>query len=267
MEDSLQEDDWPLGDAMWLPIMAVAYFVSLTALRPLAGAAWLQRPLRWVALANNALTCAYSTWAFVSVATILWRNWRRQGFAITPLVCDPHRRMLADLDLQLYIFYLSKYWEWIDTWILVLRGKPVWPPGSSQYRLHVFHHATTATVGWLAWRQELTVAWVGMLTNTFVHMLMYAYYTVVTLYPSIETIGIYITSIQITQFILCLMAFAPEAVDAVGGGVACGATRRCSAWMFFAYTVYLGFFVKMFRDKARKRAAPPTGPKEPWARV
>ena len=31
------------------------------------------------------------------------------------------------MDFQMYIFFLSKFWEWIDTWVLVLKGKGVWP--------------------------------------------------------------------------------------------------------------------------------------------
>jgi len=250
-------DERPLGSGEWLPYMAIAYFVSLTALKPLAGASWLQKPLKYFAVVNNAFMCLYSTWAFVVIATVLARNWSNSGYAITPFFCDTQREMLKSMDYQMYIFYVSKYWEWIDTYILVLKGKPVWPPANSQFFLHIFHHATTATVGWLAWRQELTVAWVGPLTNSFVHMLMYGYYTLVTIMPSAQKFGIYITPVQIFQFMLCLASFAPEAVDSVlFGGASCGATKRCSAWMLFAYLTYLGFFVKMFADKkAARRAA------------
>jgi len=249
-------DERPFGSAAWLPIMAIVYFASLTALKPFAGAKWLQTPLKYFAIINNALMCLYSTWAFVAVAAILARNWSNAGYAFSPLVCDTDRQLLKTMDYQLYIFYLSKYWEWIDTYVLVLKGKPVWPPANSQYFLHIFHHTTTATVGWLAWRQELTVAWVGPLTNAFVHMLMYGYYTLVTVSPSVQKFGIYITPIQIFQFMLCLASFAPEAADAVlNGGAACGATRRCSGWMLFAYITYLGFFVKMFADKKAARRA------------
>lgn len=249
-------DERPLGSASWLPIMAAAYFVSLTALKPFAGATWLQKPLKYFAVVNNALMCVYSTWAFVAVAAILAQNWSNAGYSVKAPFCDTQRDLLKTMDYQLYIFYLSKYWEWIDTWVLVLKGKPVWPPANSQFFLHVFHHATTATVGWLAWRQELTVAWVGPLTNAFVHMLMYGYYTIVTVVPSAQKFGIYITPVQIFQFMLCLTSFAPEAIDSVlNGGSACGATKRCSAWMLFAYITYLFFFVKMFADKKKSRRA------------
>lgn len=250
-------DERPLGSGTIVPIMAILYLVSLTALKPLAGAKWLQTPLKYLAIVNNAFMCVYSTWAFIAVAQILARNWSNVGFGIKPLLCDTGREMLKSLDYQMYIFYVSKYWEWIDTYVLLLKNKPVWPPSNSQYFLHVFHHATTGAVAWLAWRQELTVAWVGPLTNAFVHMLMYGYYTAVTVFPSVQKFGIYITPIQIFQFMFCLASFVWESGDAVFfGSASCGTSKRAAAWMLFTYSTYLYFFVKMFADKkAARRAA------------
>lgn len=43
------------------------------------------------------------------------------------------------IGLAAYIFYLSKYYEFVDTFILVLRKKPV-------IFLHVYHHAVMPAV-------------------------------------------------------------------------------------------------------------------------
>ncbi len=40
-----------------------------------------------------------------------------------------------------YVYYLSKYLELLDTWILVLKGK-------SLSLLHVFHHAVMPLMCW-----------------------------------------------------------------------------------------------------------------------
>jgi hypothetical protein len=125
-----------------------------------------------------------------------------------------------------------------------------WPPANTQFFLHIFHHTTTATVGWFAWRQELTVAWLGPLSNSFVHVLMYGYYALVTVFPAMRKFGLYITPIQIVQFMLCLLSIVPESIDAIAfGGAHCGATVRCVHVMLFAYLTYLYLFVKMYRDK------------------
>ena len=39
--------------------------------------------------------------------------------------CDRDRRLLKSLDFQMYVFFLSKFWEWFDTYVLVLKGKEV----------------------------------------------------------------------------------------------------------------------------------------------
>ena len=154
-------DGRALGNAAWLPVMAVLYFATLTGLKLFAGAEWLRTPLKWVALGNNVLMTVYSAWTTAVVACFFVANWSDDQWDHTHPLCDPERRLLKDLDFQMYIFYLSKFWEWIDTWILVLKDKPVWPPTNVQFVLHIFHHTTTATVAWLAWRQEFSVAWLG----------------------------------------------------------------------------------------------------------
>lgn len=159
-------DGRALGNAEWLPIMALLYFVTLTALKLLAGAEWLKSPLKWVALANNVLMTAYSAWTTTIVTCIVLANWADDQWDYMHPLCDQDRLLMKGLDLQMYIFFLSKFWEWIDTWILVLKGKPVWPPANVQFVLHIFHHTTTASVAWVAWRQEFTVAWLGAYTTT-----------------------------------------------------------------------------------------------------
>jgi len=253
-------DERPLGVGSWLPIMALAYFGSLSALKLFAGTKSLQAPLKVVAFVNNVLMCLYSAWCMVATGSGLLANWTSTGHSLVAPFCDKDRLMLAGLDFQMYIFFLSKFWEWFDTFVLVLKDKPVWPPANSQFLLHIFHHTTTATVGWLAWRQELSVAWIGPLSNAFVHTVMYGYYAVVTVAPSVRKYGLYITPVQILQFLICLVSVLPEAADALlNGGARCGATKRCVGYMLFCYLTYLAFFVQMFKDKkaaarAKKRA-------------
>ena len=253
------KDDRPFGDASWLPIMAIVYFMTLTVTKhgaelyaPNQGG----KPLIALALVNNIVMCVYSAWCLCAVASIVMVNWSSVGYSLTVPFCDRNRTLLESMDLQLYIFYLSKFWEWMDTYVLVIKGKPVWPPQNSQFLLHIFHHTTTATVGWLAWRQELSVAWIGPLTNAFVHTIMYGYYAAVTVFPDLRKYGIYITPIQILQFMVCLLALVPDTIDALAFESArCGATKRCVAWILFAYFTYLGFFIKMFQDKKKARQA------------
>ena len=83
---------------------------------------------------------------------------------------------------------------------------------------------------------------------------MYGYYSVVTVAPSVRKYGLYITPVQILQFVVCLLSLLPEALDALLYGAArCKSTQRAVVWMLFTYGIYLAMFTKMF--KAKKKAA------------
>ncbi|CAK0870019.1 unnamed protein product [Prorocentrum cordatum] len=78
-----------------------------------------------------------------------------------------------------YVYYLSKYYEMLDTALVLLQKSRV-----PNFGLQVYHHA----------------AWGGLLFNTFVHVVMYQYY-------ACRVLGIptpwkrWITKLQIVQFV------------------------------------------------------------------
>ena len=79
---------------------------------------------------------------------------------------------------------------------------------------------------------------------------MYGYYALVTVKPSVRKYGLYITPVQILQFVVCLLALLPDAVDVLlYGGARCNSTQRAVVWMLFAYGSYLVMFTKMFTSK------------------
>ena len=99
--------------------------------------------------------------------------------------------IIRDLDYWVWLFFLSKFYEWFDTLILLFRGKQVSnddyttfcliisqlvPPENSILMLHIWHHTVTASVAWCGWLLPFGVNWAGPITNTFVHMFMYTYY-------------------------------------------------------------------------------------------
>ena len=87
-------------------------------------------------------------------------------------------------------FFCLKIIEWYDTLVLVVRGKPVsW--------LHYLHHMTTAIITGL--NQDSAMASMTVLTNTFVHALMYAYYC-----RPWRAVRRWVTRIQIIQHAACV---------------------------------------------------------------
>ncbi|CAE8623799.1 unnamed protein product [Polarella glacialis] len=93
-----------------------------------------------------------------------------------------------------YIYYLSKYYEMIDT-VLVLLQKSRVP----HFKLQVYHHAAVVPMAWFWCEQRQSLQWGGLLFNTLVHVIMYQYY-------AFRVLGLptpwkrWITKLQITQF-------------------------------------------------------------------
>jgi len=91
-----------------------------------------------------------------------------------------------------WLFYLSKYYELIDTFILLLKGKP------SSF-LQTFHH-TGAIIGmWslIVSRSPSVIIFVSL--NSFIHSWMYLYY-LLTCFGYYSPLKRLLTNLQITQF-------------------------------------------------------------------
>jgi hypothetical protein len=204
-----------------------------------------------VSLIQNFLMTIYSAYAFWGTFLVVYRNWKANGFDPWIPFCDPKGKMDVGMDWWLYSFYLSKFFEFTDTVLLILRAKPVFPPGNSQYFLHVFHHLVTASIVWITWRVPFSVGWIGPLSNGFVHTFMYAYYFLTELGMNRKYGGILITPIQLIQFILALLGSLPDGI----WFNECGTTLWAISWMWFTYGVFLLFFLKLFFDKKAERSA------------
>lgn len=121
---------------------------------------------RWLTVraqaAHNIALSIYS--ATVTIAML--HHWASiQG----PTMCAATTPLPAWL---IRTWYWSKMWEWVDTAILIQRGRPV----SS---LHYWHHMLTPSLVALQTTSSGThtplYEW-GVMTNAFVHTWMYAYF-------------------------------------------------------------------------------------------
>ena len=104
--------------------------------------------------------------------------------------------MNSDFGYWAYLFYLSKYYEFVDTWIVIARGRrPIF--------LQVFHHIGAVFGMWMGMVLHSTGAWIFMILNSFIHSLMYFYYaTSVLKLPLPKFFKKLITKMQMIQFII-----------------------------------------------------------------
>ena len=141
-----------------------------------------------LSVTHNVLLVAFSVWTFISLLQILYTY----GIVFE----SNYYFQNSQFDKIIYYFYLSKYYEFFDTFLLYLNGKtPIF--------LQKYHHIG-AVIGWhLCYVYKADGIWISTLCNSFVHMIMYSYYLGCLLkINQVRFIKKYITSLQITQ-LLC----------------------------------------------------------------
>ncbi len=154
-------------------------------------------------LIHNGLLVLFSAWTFVSLSQIIYH--RGVVFQSHFYFQDEH------FDRIIYWFYLSKYYEFFDTFLLYLNGK-------SPIFLQKFHHVGAVICWHLHYSYKVDGVWIPSIANAFVHTVMYSYYLCCLLkIRHVRFIKKYITSLQLLQLIvpnfICLYYYSPPVVS------------------------------------------------------
>lgn len=95
-----------------------------------------------------------------------------------------------------WVFYLSKFYEVLDTAIIIMKGK-------RSSTLQTYHHAGAMLSMWSGIRYMSPPIWMFALVNSGIHAMMYTYYTVAALKIRVPNrIKRTLTTMQITQFLV-----------------------------------------------------------------
>ncbi|KAG0008152.1 hypothetical protein BGZ80_003803 [Entomortierella chlamydospora] len=195
---------------------------------------------------HNTILCVYSAWTFYG----MFFAWRKALATHTFMdaVCDTDGTFWDSLGYYSYYFYLSKYYEIVDTIIILLKGR-------RSSLLQTYHHAGAIITMYMGYNYRAHPIWIFTTFNSFVHTIMYAYYaaTSVGLKPPGKK---YLTSMQITQFWTgVLLAFwyqlgAPEGCFSNPGS-------RFAIWTVLFYVfpliyLFMAFASKMYGDRNKR---------------
>jgi hypothetical protein len=237
-------DDFRFTDTDYrVPMVGTAVYLTvvfgLKALLAASKAPALE--LKWAFAAHNAVLCVASVAMFAGVADGIVRQWLRNGHDAFELYCDRGNQLNGGgrLWFWVYVFYLSKFYEFVDTLFLVLRQKPL-------TFLHVYHHASTVVVAYLGLYDNASYCWIAVFQNCFVHILMYYYYCV-------RGFGInpwwkrYLTVMQMIQFwinMIGLVAFAALRLS----GVLCAGTWFSWAASFAINSSFYALFQLFYNE-------------------
>jgi GNS1/SUR4 family len=144
----------------------------------------------------SAIT-AYNTWV------VTWEHYMSNGFYA--IYCDLDGTFWNEsrFGSWAYIFYLSKYYEFVDTWILILKGKDA-------SFLQVYHHTGIAFIMWCAVASQSSWLLFVVFLNSAIHTLMYTYFCVKSIAPKTEIkVAKYLTMAQICQFLIGIACTLP----------------------------------------------------------
>lgn len=113
-----------------------------------------------------------------------------------PLSTDTGRLWNEGLAFYGWIFYLSKFYEVLDTFIILAKGK-------FSSTLQTYHHAGAMMCMWSGMRYMSPPIWIFVFVNSGIHAMMYTYYTITALRIRVPMfIKRSLTTMQITQFVL-----------------------------------------------------------------
>jgi len=143
---------------------------------------------------HNLILAIFSAVVAYNIWPIVLSNYLQQGFMAS--YCDPDGSFWqSGLGAWSVIFYVSKYYEFLDTWILVLKGKPA-------SFLQVYHHTGVVLTMWGGVVSQSAWLQVVIMFNSVIHTFMYVYFFIKTISPKTEIKAAkYLTMAQITQFI------------------------------------------------------------------
>ena len=148
--------------------------------------------LYYFAIIHNLVLIIFSAWTLSSIINILYNH----GIVFE----SNYYFQIPEFDKVMYLFYLSKYYEFFDTFILYLLGK-------QPLLLQKYHHIG-AVISWhLTYTNKIDSIWIPSLANSFVHTIMYTYYLGSLLkIKHVRIIRQYLTTLQLAQLVGTMVA-------------------------------------------------------------
>jgi len=156
-----------LSHVYFLPISTVVYLITIFSIQRLMKS---RKPFRLQKLItlHNVILCIWSLLMFIGGLNGFVQIYQRQGFS--RLFCTSASEVAqGELVFWTWVYYLSKFYELLDTVIVVLRKTRL-------TFLHVFHHSVVIYMVYSWLEAHLVFHGWAMLANTFIHVFMYYYY-------------------------------------------------------------------------------------------
>lgn len=238
----------PFSEWYWPIAACIAYFVIIWTLQRIMST---RKPLviPFFLFCHNMSLCLSSlilaVWITYTLGAELYG-----GLTPYQLVCS---RQIYDNGHMQFIYYVNaffKIWEFLDTFLLALRKKPI-------AFLHAYHHGATLLLTWSQMMEHSAPQWVPIILNLWVHVIMYYYY-------AMSALGIrvwwkkYLTTFQISQFLIDVTvvgyAFYSFILSGFDQDVCYGTVRGAVVGLSILFS-YLLLFIRFYFQTYTKGAS------------
>lgn len=173
--------DWPLVATPWPTIALIGMYLFVVKVGPKIMETRKAYNLREVLIVYNFALLLLSAWMMYEfIASVL----DIPNFSYT---CEPVHYVRGDARLNrlariCYIYWLSKFVEYFESFFFILRKK-----NNQLSFLHVYHHAGMSILFWMVSKYVAGgVSYFAAAINSFVHVVMYAYYGLAAISPQMQ---------------------------------------------------------------------------------
>jgi hypothetical protein len=192
-------------------------------------------------ITHNLILCIFSGVIFYySFVTQLYPLYKQYGFDFA--VC--HGYSTKVLKNCHYAFYISKYYEFLDTAILLSKSqRPI--------ILSKYHHCLAPITMWVLVVTQSPAGWIFTVFNSFIHTGMYAYY-LVTFFGFRVPFKPLITVAQLTQFVtgIWLTIYVTQKCSQTNESIL--GTLACVAYVLSLIVLFTNFFIKTYITNSSK---------------
>lgn len=211
---------------------------------------WFGSDLKRVQMIHNINLVVGSA---IMLGGVVVESLRRGGMSSSPqfLFCEVADGIPAQGPLYFwsYIYYISKYYELLDTFLQLARGKP--PP---HFILHVYHHASVLFMAWAWLEYKQSLQFIGLAWNTAVHVVMYTYFLQRTITCKVPRWKSFVTIFQIAQFTFSMVVFLVTLCMVFVQGHECaGMGALYGNFLFNATLLYSFVGVLLFHGGRKKK--------------
>lgn len=194
--------DWLFMDSVWPTVyLTFTYLFLICGLGPKIMEKRKPFVLKEFMIIYNFAMVVLSIYIWVSI--LVGSSRRNYSWVCTPITSystDAEEMRIAG---ALWWFYFSKFIEYTDTIIFILRKK-----NSQISFLHVYHHASMFPLWWIGMKWVAGgQSFLPAMLNSFIHTVMYTYYGLSACGPKLQPYlwwKRYLTKLQLAQFFICL---------------------------------------------------------------